>query len=74
MVYVLASGGLAGASLGPPDPSGGGSPKTASRSVLGHMNEMTPEAKHVIACDDGLQYADLDAVNRRPRAMRVSRS
>jgi hypothetical protein len=67
VVDALASEDLAGSTLGPTDPSGLRVAKTASRSVLGHMNEMTFEAQHVIAYDGGLQRADTDAVNRRLR-------
>jgi hypothetical protein len=67
VVDALASEGLAGTALGPTDPSAVRVAKTASRSVLGHMNEMTFEAEHLIARDRGLGDADLEAVNRRLR-------
>ena len=67
VVDALASEGLAGTALGPTDPSTVRVAKTASRSVLGHMNEMTFEAEHLIARDRGLRDADLEAVNRRLR-------
>lgn len=67
VVDALASEGLAGTVLGPTDPSGVQVAKTASRSVLGHMNEMMFEAQHLIAYDGGLQRTDLDGVNRRLR-------
>ena len=64
---ALSSEGLAGTTLGPADPSGVRVAKTASRSVLGHMNEMAFEARHLIAQDGGLRHADLDGVKRRLR-------
>ena len=67
VVDALASEGLAGTALGPTDPSAVRVARTASRSMLGHMNEMTFEAQHLVAYDGGLQHADLDAVNRRLR-------
>ena len=48
VVDALTSEGLAGTALGPTDPSDVRVAKTASRSVLGHMNEMTFEAQHLI--------------------------
>lgn len=67
VVDALASEGLAGDVLGPTDPSAVRVAKTASRSVLGHMNEMVFEAEHYVAHDGGLQLADLADVNRRLR-------
>ncbi len=67
VVDALASEGLAGTTLGPVDPSGVLVARTASRSVLGHMNEMTVEAQHLIAQEGGLRHTDLDGVNRRLR-------
>ena len=67
VVDALASEGLAGTTLGPVDPSGVLVARTASRSVLGHMNEMTFEAQHLIAQEGGLRHTDLDGVNRRLR-------
>jgi hypothetical protein len=67
VVDALASEGLAGSVLGPTDPSSVQVAKTASRSVLGHMNEITFEAQHLIAQNGGLQYTDLDSVNRQLR-------
>jgi hypothetical protein len=64
---ALASEGLALHALGPVEPSDVRVAKTASRSVLGHMNEMTFEAKHFIARDGGLPNTDRAAVNRRLR-------
>lgn len=57
----------AGSVLGPTDPSDVQVAKSASRSVVGHMNEITFEAQHLIAHSGGLQYTDLDSVNRRLR-------
>jgi len=67
VVDGLASEGLAGTTLGPVDPSGVRVARTASRSVLGHLNEMTFEAQHLIAPAGGLRHTDLDGVNRRLR-------
>ena len=67
VVDALASEGLAGDVLGPTDPSAVRVAKTASRSVLGHMNEMVFEAEHYVAHDGGLQLANLADVNRRLR-------
>jgi len=67
VVDGLASEGLAGTTLGPVDPSGVRVARTASRSVLGHLNEMTFEAQHLIAPAGGLRHTDLDCVNRRLR-------
>jgi hypothetical protein len=67
VVDALGSEGLAGTVLGPTDPSGVQVAKTASRSMLGHMNEMTFEAQHLIAYGGGLQHANLDDVSRRLR-------
>jgi hypothetical protein len=67
VVDALASEGLAGSVLGPTDPSDVQVAKSASRSVVGHMNEITFEAQHLIAHSGGLQYTDLDSVNRRLR-------
>ena len=57
VVDALASEGVAGTVLGPTDPSGVQIAKTASRSMLGHINEMTFEAQHLIAYAGGLQDA-----------------
>lgn len=67
VVDALAFEGLAGSALGPTNPSGVRVAKTASRSVLGHMNELASEAEHFIARSGGLGLADVDAVNRRLR-------
>ena len=67
IVDALSSEGLSGTVLGPTDPSSVQVAKTASRSVLGHMNEITFEAQHLIAHRGGLQHADLDIVNRQLR-------
>ncbi len=67
VVDALASEGLAGTTLGSVDPSGVLVARTASRSVLGHMNEMMFEAQHLIAQEGGLRHTDLDSVNRRLR-------
>jgi hypothetical protein len=67
VVDALALEGLAGSTLGLADPSGVRVAKTASRSVLGHMKEMTFEAQLLIAQDGGLRHADLDGLNRRLR-------
>lgn len=67
VVDELASEGLAGAVLGPTDPSTVRVAKTASRSVLGHMNEMAFEVEHLVASSGGLQFTDVADVNRRLR-------
>jgi uncharacterized protein DUF6933 len=67
VVDALASEGLAGTALGPTDPAGVRVAKTASRSVLGHLNEMAFEVEHTIAASGGLQLADVAEVNRRLR-------
>lgn len=67
IVDALSSEGLSDTVLGPTDPSSVQVAKTASRSVLGHMNEITFEAQHLIAHSGGLQRADLDSVNRQLR-------
>lgn len=64
VVDALASEGLAGTALGPTDPGGLRVARTVSRSVLGHVTEMTFEAQHLIAHGGGLSHADLDGVNR----------
>ena len=64
---ALASEGLLGTTLGPTDPSDLQVAKTASRSVLGHMNEMIFEAEFSIQDQGGLQHSDIRAVNRRLR-------
>jgi exopolysaccharide biosynthesis protein len=56
-----------GSVLGLTDPSEVRIAKTASRSVVGHMNEITVKAQHLIAHSGGLQHTDLDTVNRRLR-------
>ncbi len=66
VVDALAGEALAGTALGPTDRSVRIA-KTASRSVLGHMNEIAFEAQHLIGYAGGLQLADLDDVNRRLR-------
>ena len=67
IVDALSSEGLSGTVLGPTDPSSVQVAKTASRSVLGHMNEITFEAQHLIAHSGGLQHANLDNVNGQLR-------
>jgi hypothetical protein len=67
VIDALASEGLAGATLGPTDPSRVRVARTASRSILGHLNEMVFEAEHLIAYGGGLQHANLDDVNGRLR-------
>ncbi len=67
VVDALASEGLAGSALGPTDPASVRVAKTASRRVLGHLNEMALEAEHAIAASGGLQLADVAEVNRRLR-------
>lgn len=67
VVDALASEELPGPALGPTDPYEVQVAKTTSRSVLGHMNEITFEAQHLIAYGGGLQHSDIDAVNRRLR-------
>lgn len=67
VVDALASEGLAGTVLGPTDPSSVRVAKTASRSVLGHMNEMAFEVKHLVASGGGLALTDVADVNRRLR-------
>lgn len=67
VVDALASEGLAGTTLGPTDPSGLRLAKTASRSVLGHMNEMAFEVEHYAARAGGLAALDVDDVNRTLR-------
>lgn len=67
VVDALASEGLAGTVLGPTDPSSVRVAKTASRRVLGHMNEMAFEVEHLVASSGGLALTDVDDVNRRLR-------
>jgi len=67
IVDALSSEGLPGTVLGATDPSSVQVAKTASRSVLGHMNEITFEAQHLIAYSGGVQHADLDSVNGQLR-------
>lgn len=67
VVDALASEGLAGSALGPTDPTGVRLAKTASRSVLGHLNEMAFEVEHAVATSGGLQRTDVADVNRRLR-------
>jgi hypothetical protein len=67
VVDALASEGLAGTVLGPTDPSSVRVAKTASRSVLGHMNEMAFEVEHLVAGSGGLALTDVDDINRRLR-------
>ncbi len=64
VVDALASEGLAGTALGPTDPGGVRVARTASRSVVGHMTEMTFEAERLIAHTGGLEHAHLGEVNR----------
>jgi hypothetical protein len=73
VVDALASEGLAGTALGPTDPSAASVAKAASRSILGHMNEMAFEAQRMIAYHGGLKHADLDAANRQLRRGRHGR-
>jgi protein involved in polysaccharide export with SLBB domain len=56
-----------GTALGPTDPASVRVAKTASRSVLGHLNEMALEVEHAIAASGGLRLADVAEVNRRLR-------
>jgi hypothetical protein len=67
VVDGLASEGLAGTVLGPTDPSSVRVANTASRSVLGHLNEMAFEVEHLVASSGGLRLTDVDDVNRRLR-------
>lgn len=67
VVDALAGEELAGTALGPTNPSDVRISRTASRSVLGHMNEIAFEAQHLIGHAGGLQLADVDDVNRRLR-------
>lgn len=67
VVDALASEGLAGTALGPTDPAGVRVAKTASRSVLGHLNEMAFEVEHAVASSGGLRLTDVAEVNRRLR-------
>ena len=52
VVDALASEGLPVTTLGPVDPSGVLVARTASRSVLGHMNAMTLETQQLIAQEE----------------------
>jgi hypothetical protein len=67
VVDALTSEGLAGTALGPTDPAGVRLAKTASRSVLGHLNEMAFEVEHFVAYSGGLALTDVADVNRRLR-------
>jgi hypothetical protein len=67
VVDALASERLAGTALGPTDAAGVRVAKTASRSVLGHLNEMALEVDHAIAASGGMRLADVAEVNRRLR-------
>ena len=67
VVDALASERLARTVLGPTDPSSVRVAKTASRRVLGHMNEMAFEVERRVAGSGGLQFTDVDDVNRRLR-------
>lgn len=64
VVDALASEGLSVSALGPTDPGGIRVARTASRSVLGHMNEIALETQHLVAKAGGPQHADLDAIGR----------
>lgn len=67
IVDALVGEGLSGTALGPTDPSEVRVARTASRCVLGHMNEIAFEVQHLIDRDGGLSSADVDAVNRHLR-------
>jgi hypothetical protein len=54
---------LARDALGALDPEGVRLAKTASRSVLGFMNEMAFEIRHEVARQGGLERVDARAVN-----------
>ncbi|HEX6228465.1 MAG TPA: hypothetical protein VFZ41_03270, partial [Solirubrobacterales bacterium] len=64
---ALRSEGLSADSLGTIDPDALQIAKTASRSVLGFMNDMAAHIDYAIASAGGLERADADAVSRHPR-------
>lgn len=67
VVDALASEGLPGSALGPTDPARVRVAKTASRSMLGHLNQMALEIEHAVASSGGLQRVDIAEVNRSLR-------
>ena len=67
IIDALASEGLPGGTLGPTDPSKLQVAKTASRSVLGHINEIILDAQYAIEDAGGLQHANLHVINHEIR-------
>jgi hypothetical protein len=63
----LRSEGLAPDSLGRLDPDGVQLAKTASRSILGFMNEMAVHCDYAVADAGGLSGCDVGALNHRLR-------
>ena len=59
----LAGGGLPSDRLGPLDPTTIQVARTASRSVLGFMNDMAASAEHLTARAGGLRHVDVDELN-----------
>ncbi len=53
--------------LGALDPDAPRLARTASRSVLGYMNDMAPTSRLLVDRAGGLQHADLDDLNRSLR-------
>ena len=67
VVDALTWEGLPGSALGSTDPAGVRAAKTASRSMLGHLNQMALEIEHAVASAGGLERIDVAAVNQRLR-------
>lgn len=67
VVDALTSEGLSGSALGPTDPASVRVARTASRSLLGHLNQMASEIDYAVAPSGGLQRIDVAEVNRRLR-------
>jgi hypothetical protein len=63
----LRSEGLPHDALGSLDPAGVQVAKTASRSVLGFMNDMATHIDYAVAAAGGLGRCDIDGINRQLR-------
>lgn len=64
---ALAAERLGSGTLGPLEPASLQLARTASRSMLGFMNQTAQECQYVIAMRGGLEHADIDALNHEQR-------
>ena len=70
---ALAAERLAPGTLGTLEPASLRLARTASRSMLGFMNQAGQEIQYMIAVDGGLEHADIDAINHQLRRTLRSR-